>query len=438
VRRSTFLSLLVLAALLRIVSLPLPGTEDVGTWRIWAYSGSHDVTGMYGIGGAPPIRGVLHFGRFYTTVDYPPLALYELAVVGKVYRAFDPAFTDTWRLTAAVKVPGLVAGALLTALLCLTVRRCTGRTDLARWAALAYWLNPATMLNGEVLGYLDPLMMLPAVGALVALYSGRPAASGLLGAAALMTKPQGALMAPALLLALWRTGRWRAMASASAACAAGVVIAILPFVRVGALPNMIQAFGSWAGRRDILSGYAANLWWVVTWLARAWNMIPEFGVPGAYLQPVKRILAISSYMDLGLPNPRPFGTALVIVACTWACWRLRGSRDLGIHAALGAFVVQAFFVLGVSVHEHHMVLAVPLLALASVLRRAFTPVFVAVSLICALNMNLFYGLGIGVGWAFPRSVTPIDASVLLAFANIGVFAWHARVLTKEAAVPAVT
>jgi hypothetical protein len=38
--------------------------------------------------------------------------------------------------------------------------------------------NPATILNGEVLGYLDPLMMLPAIGMLVLLHEGWPALAG--------------------------------------------------------------------------------------------------------------------------------------------------------------------------------------------------------------------------------------------------------------------
>jgi hypothetical protein len=434
VRQSIFVLLLTVGTVVRLASLPLPGTEDVGTWRIWAHGAAQDVTAVYGVGGDPPIRGVLTFGRFDTTVDYPPLALYEMAVVGKVYRAFDPAFTNDWRLTVAVKVPGFIAGALLTALLYVSVLRFTRRTDLARWTAVAYWLNPATVLNGEVLGYLDPLVMLPAVGTFVALHAGRPTAAGLLMAAALLTKPQGTLVAPAVLLAAWHTGRWRAAAKTAAACVAGLVAGILPYVWVGALPNMLQAFGSWAGRRDILSGYAANFWWVVTWLARAWNMIPEYGLPGAYLAPVRRILAISSYMDLGLPDPRPFGVAMVAATCAWACWRARGGRDLGLHAALAAFVVQAYFVFAVSVHEHHLILAVPLLALASALRPAFRPIFVAVSLSCALNINMFYGISLGYGWAVPRTLTPVDASVLLAFVNVGLLAWHARVLARETTV----
>jgi hypothetical protein len=195
---------------------------------------------------------------------------------------------------------------------------------------------------------------------------------------------------------------------------------------------MMLAFGSWAGRRDILSGNAANFWWIVTWLARAWNMIPEFGVPGAYLQPVRRILAISSYMTLGLPNPRPFGTVMVALACAWAWWQTRRGRDLGLHAALAAFTVHAFFVLGVSVHDNHMMLTVPLLILAAGLRPAFTPIAIGVSVICTLNMNMFYGFGRGWGWAIPRASTPIDASVLLAFANVALLLGHARVLAREA------
>jgi len=54
-----------------------------------------------------------------------------------------------------------------------------------------------------------------------------------------------------------------------------------------------------------------------------------------------------------------------------------------------------------------------------------------VSAICALNMNLFYGIGMGWGWAVPRTLTPIDLSVLLAAVNLGVLGWSARVLVRR-------
>jgi hypothetical protein len=87
----------------------------------------------------------------------------------------------------------------------------------------------------------------------------------------------------------------------------------------------------------------------------------------------------------------------------------------------------------VGVHEHHMMLAVPLLALAAALRPAIRPLFWTVSLIVALNMNLFYGIGLGLGWSVPRGLLLVDLSVLLSIANIAALAWHSRVLVREAA-----
>jgi hypothetical protein len=212
-------------------------------------------------------------------------------------------------------------------------------------------------------------------------------------------------------------------------------VILLPYALISALPNMWLAFGSFYARRDILSGYAANIWWIVNYVLRAWNQIPRLGIVGAYLAPVRRIMAISTYQDYGLPNPRPFGTALVLLTSGLALWRLRAARELALHALGAAFIVHAFFILSVGVHEHHMILAVPLLALAAALRPSLRRLFWVVSAIVALNMNLFYGIGYGLGWSLPRGVLLIDASVLLSVANIAALVWHGRILAREAATP---
>jgi hypothetical protein len=423
----------LLAAVVRLAALPLPGTEDTGTWKIWMFAASSAVTSVYGVGGDPPTRGILEWQDLKTTVDYPPVALYELGVAGRAYRGFDPAFAEGVPLTIATKLPGLVCGIGLTALLWWAVRRHSGSLAAANWAALAYWANPATILNGEVLGYLDPLMMAPATATLVLLHEGWPALAGAALAIALLTKPQAILLAPILALAAWRLGAYRAVAFAMVGGALATALVVLPFALVGALPNMWLAFGSFYARRDILSGNAANLWWIVTYGLRAWYQIPRMGVLGAYLAPVRRILAISTLEEIGLPNPRPLGTALVVGASAWGLWRIRRARDLSLHALGAAFVVHAFFVLGVGIHEHHMMLAVPLLALAAALRPRLRPLFYAVSAIVALNMNVFYGLGYGFGWGIPRQLLLVDLSVLLSLANVAALVWHARILAREAA-----
>jgi len=86
------------------------------------------------------------------------------------------------------------------------------------------------------------------------------------------------------------------------------------------------------------------------------------------------------------------------------------------------------------VHEHHMMLAVPLLALAAALRRSLRPVFYVVSAIVALNMNLFYGIGMGIGYSIPRLLLGLDLTVILSVANIAALIWHARIVSREAGV----
>jgi len=433
-RRGAFAAALIFGLLVRLTALPLPGTEDVTTWKIWAFGASRHVTHMYGVGGTPPVRGVVNWGSLETTGDYPPAALYVLALVGLAYRQMDPAFADSPALTAAVKIPGLLCGIGLTLLLAWTTRRITGSARAGRWAALAYWLNPATVINGEVLGYLDPLMMLPGIGAFVLLHLGAAEAAGLALSTGILMKPQGILLVPAFALAAWHTGGARAMLRAAAAGILATVALMLPFAAIGALPNMWLAFGSFYARRNILSGYAANVWWIANYALRAYYQIPRLGFPHAFFVEVWRIMAVSTFQEVGLPNPRPFASAAVAATAGWGLWRLRHSSDLAAHLLAAAFVVHAFFVLGVGVHEHHMMLAVPLLALAAALRRSLRPVFYVVSAIVALNMNLFYGIGMGIGYSIPRLLLGLDLTVILSVANIAALIWHARIVSREAGV----
>jgi hypothetical protein len=415
-----------------VATLPLPGHDDVITWKIWSYAAAHDVTAMYGVGGTPPSRGTVVWHAHQTTVDYPPFFLYEYAIVGRLYAALFPGYPDTRSLLILVKLPALVASALLTGLLLVIVRRASGGEAAARWAALAYWLNPATIFGGEMLGYVDPLYFAPAMAGLAAAYFGRPWWAGVLLAAAVATKPQGLLIVPALALALWQAGGVADMVRAGLAFGVALSAVVLPFYARGALPNMWLAFGSFDARRDTMSAYAANVGWIINWLLRSRLSIPEAGFPGAFLQRVPRPLSITRFRELGYPDPRPVSRIAVLALTAWAIWATRKARTLAIVAAFGAFTIQAFFVLSANLHEHHQLFEVPLLVLAAALRPALRPLFFAVSAIVALNINYVYGAGLGLGWSAPRMLTGVDLSVLLSFANIAVLIWFGRLLASEA------
>src|SRR4029079_5679179 len=105
--------------------------------------------------------------------------------------------------------------------------------------------------------------------------------------------------------------------------------------------------------------YAANLWWVVTYFMRASYAVADMGTWAAWTMPM-RILGMSTIVRLGDPDPRPFATAAFALVTLWGIWQARRARDLSLLCALGAFIIHAYFVLAVAVHENHLYLAVPL------------------------------------------------------------------------------
>ncbi len=431
-RTPVFVLALVIGALIRLAALSLPGTADIGSWKIWAYAASDRVTSVYGIGGTPPSRGTVSWGTHTTTVDYPPAAVYELGAVGYAYRLVAPDFPDTTLLVVLLKMPGLLCGIALTALFYRITAQRTGRRDLAQWAALACWLNPALVLNAEALGNLDPWMMLPAILALLLLHGGAFFAAGVLAALAVLTKPHGALMLPALLVAAASFRGMNGVVRVVFGGAAATLALVLPFALAGALPNVWLACRDFFARRDGLSADTPNLWLVANWALQFRRLIPAAGVRAA--QRVPRILTITRLRELGLLNPRVITTALAALVTLGGCWQARRSTSLALHAALGAFTVQTFFVLMLAMHEHHAVLAVPLLALAAALRPTFRPLFYSVSALVALDLNLFHGIGRGAAWAIPPTITGIDMAVVLAVANVIVLIWFAAKLGDEAAL----
>lgn len=430
-----FALLLAAGLLVRCLALPLPGTGDVGIWKAWSFNAVHrGVRTLYGVGHQTPEQRLLRWQDAEWTVDYPPMALYVLDVAGRAYRAFDPAMSDGPGFSVAVKLPPFVAEIGLTILIYMVANRAASRR-VAQQAALAYWLNPACLLNGSALGYLDPLFALPVVGAVVAAASGRTWLAGMLMGLGAMMKAQAVLAAPALAIALvGQRDRWaeRLLCLGEAALGASVTIVavLVPYALVGALPNVIQALSRLAAH-DMLSGHACNLWWIVTWITRAAYSMHDMGTWAAWTAPT-RILAISRFIEVGMPNPRPIGLAMTCAAWAWAVWRTRDARSLSLVAGLGAFVLHAYFFLSAQVHENHLFVAIPLAIVASIERPAWGRLAVALSAIQALDLAFFYGISEGIAVpALPRVYTVVDSTVLLAFVNGVALAFHARVLHRE-------
>jgi hypothetical protein len=176
----------------------------------------------------------------------------------------------------------------------------------------------------------------------------------------------------------------------------------------------------------MLSANASNVWWIFTWALRVFDVWRESGAYRALTQQV-RILAISRAIDLGYPNPRAVGLALVIAAIGCAVWRLRTAVTVANGFALAGFCAYAYALCAAQVHENHLYLAVPLFALAGSLDRRYRPIFWGTTAVVTLNLLLFAGLGRGLPWPVQRRWTGVDASVLLSFGSAAVFALAAKV-----------
>ena len=445
--RSQFAALIIAGALIRAVALPGPGTGDLTIWKVWSYNAArHGVGDMYGVGGRPLERRELTYAGATATVDYPPLALLELGVAGNAYWLWSHhRFPNATPLNAFVKMPALAADVGLVVLLFGLVRKNAG-VAAARLAAAAYWLNPAALLDASILGYLDTPYVLPAMAAIAAAIEGWPAVAGALIAASILTKAQGVFIAPAVALALWTNGtrdtRVGHLVSAAGGALAAAVVIVAPVIAAGGWHNMLQALGRLA-QHDMLSANAANLWWVIGYLLRVRYSIQDMGAWAAFTAPA-RILGIQRVIDIGYPDPRSIGIVLTVAAAAWALWTTskfainnqQFAIDLWLIAGVGAFIVHAYATLSAQVHENHLFAAVPLLVLASAGRRAFAPICVGVSAVVALNLNVFYGFGDGIGYALPRGITVIDITVILALVNCFLLSWHAAVLKRQCSTAA--
>ena len=435
-----FATLLALGGLIRVAALPLPGTGDMGVWKLWTYNGAvHPPGELYGTNPNPANWRILEFNGGTGNVVYPPFSLYELSAVGRIFKIFYPSFPDNTALTVAIKLLVVCSEVGFLFLIFLFVKRKLG-VQAGRWAALAYWLNPAMILAGSMLGYLDALFVLPAAAAFLAATEGWLLTSGALIAVAAWTKPQGLVLVPAVILTAWAVGNWRVglarISSATAGLVLGTVVSIAPVISAGGWPSMALSL-SRLGHHDMLSGNACNVWWVIGYALRVQYAVHDLGWWGAVtMRP--RILGIGRVIEMGYPNPRMVGTLLAVGAMTWALWTARkAARDWSIVAAVGAFLMHAYAMLAAQVHENHLYAAVPLLVIAAAARPRYRPVFWSLSAIFALNLNLFYGISefqFRGRYMIPSSITVIDLTVLVAVANCLVFAWHGLVLRRECAL----
>jgi len=339
----------------------------------------------------PALTGREWEGGYFT--NQPPVIHYLRVATGWVYRHVSPEGFALWppelnfleaektdlheRLarsrgfTVALKLPGIVADALLTlGLFGFAAARAGERLGLL--VAGAYAFNPGIVFDTAYWGQHDAVAAGFLILGLCLVQGGRLEAGFSMAALGALSKPQTNAFWPLLLaLGLLRFSLPR-VAHAGLVTAGVVVLVFLPFLLGGTLWTSLDAlFRSTFGGEPFVSCNANNLWWLLS------------GGRGYEISDTAALL--------GSLTPRVLGLAAFAGACVLAAWRLARRPDpdgtLGFLAA--AVVGMSFFTLCTELHENHMMAVLPLLAFALPGERHLWPVFALLSVTFLLNMALF-------------------------------------------------
>ena len=440
--------LFALGLVLRLVLLPAWGTFDVEVQKAWsARAAEGGVSDIYGpadgellqaarAAGRPLVPALLAldvprtrftWGSAEYFVDYPPGSVLVLWAAGKLYALVDPALPNRRAFNAAINLAPLLGSVALALLLRRSAPGALGETR-----ALALWLNPAMLLAAPVLGYQDTVFGALALLATLALLDRRHAWAAALVIAAGLTKPQGALLVPTLLVVLAIEASPRLWARAAAAGAFTAVLVLAPWWSSGYLLSALDGC-----RRPLtqttLAPLGLNVWWTLGWLVEAWRQ-------GAL--PLARIWQIDAFAAAAF-DPRPWASgALLLSTLANAALLARGLRQGRRELIPLSIVLQvhAYALFGMRVHENHTLLVLMILPL---LLGAWPPAWRALGWTSAFAfLSLFFAAGLGrrvtrlAQIAALRSWTGIDASVLAALGHVALVAalyvWVARTAEDRA------
>ncbi len=364
--RRPLLAIVLAGLVLRLALIPLTanlpnGLTDEGFWKHWM--------------GAINQYGVLNIFRT-TDTDYVGYH-WVLWVLSMVYEALGGSSyaNSSTPLHILVKAPSIVFDVVLI----LVVHRATA-TLLKTYPPGPSWLRhsplmaaaviafqPAVLYDGAVWAQTDSAVTAAMLGAFVLAAGHRPFASGAALALGLAVKPHPIVIAPLLLLLLWRHGGFAALARAALGAALVTALVLGPWIVHGDLGRIIDVYETlFTKERARLSELAWNLWWI----------FDQRGDP----RPDDRIIAAL---------PLTFKTtalALSLLAGGLAMaysWARPGLRNALIAAAYVAFAFQA---LPIGTHERYLFPFLGLLLPVAILERRWRPLYAAVSITFFLNL----------------------------------------------------
>lgn len=198
--------------------------------------------------------------------------------------------------------------------------------------------------------------------------AGAAAAAGLCIALAALAKPQAWVFLPLVAAVVWRRGGLRGLCWAAAAGAAAGTLVALPYLMHGTLRQLLGLPRAIASVMPVVTANAHNLWWFFTDGAARWYLDQE---------PV-----------LGPLSFRLAGMALAGTCAVLALARAGRQPTFGAVFTAGAYTGFGFFMGMTQIHENHLYVMFPLLAVAAATDRRLWGIYAVLALTWCANMLL--------------------------------------------------
>lgn len=385
-----FANWLTAALVLRLilVALPIGFFIDIDSFRAWALK----------LAESGPTK-------FYENIwsDYPPGYMYILWFLGCVHQLLEWSAGIVGQLLGRppqqlvglqiflIKLPAIAADILNSWLIFkILEHRVSLRT--AYRAALVYAFNPITILVSALWGQMDAVLLSAMLGAVYFILAGRLLRALLLTTLAVLIKPQGLFLVPALLIVQWHRhslSKW--LGGIAASVILGWLV-VLPFTIVSSkyaiawdlkTPlDMVWHLPQWLGA--LLSPFPF-LWDKMVATA---NTYPYSSVNAFNLWMPTKMWQPDSRLFLGIEH-RFVGLSLLLGTfglMFWAAFKQRDQWRPAKTFALLAIVLLACFLLPTRMHERYLLPAVAMLALAAAANRNLRWNYYAFSFVATVNV----------------------------------------------------
>ncbi|MEI6462670.1 MAG: hypothetical protein WCO33_03325 [bacterium] len=342
--------IVILGIVIRVSNLPkAPFEQDLKFFQDWTIvSLQNGLTNIYNH----------NEGRL--PVDYPPIYLYVLTVLGYISRDILHISIDSSKYEYFIKVLNIFIDLGVSAFLFAIVRRLSS-VKYAVISVFAYFLNPYVIFVSSIWGQIDNIISFFTLASIYLYISNKFKDLSFTSIAlGILTKFQVVIVSPFIFLHYLFNNTFKGLLKSVVIAAIVGVLVVSPFLLTGNIGKVIEIYTSSTGRYPAISMNAFNIWWVFSNPRELFAVNSDTPLRDLSLFPIYQKGEFTKGEVLSSKNLAYFLFFLVFIIL---CLNVFVNKDLdSLFLSMSTGVV-AFFTLNVQMHERYLY---PFFAIAAI------------------------------------------------------------------------